>query len=44
VQAARALVLEKRTTLERLVTALLSEETLERPELERLLGAAQVAA
>jgi cell division protease FtsH len=44
VQAAKVLVVEKRAALERLVTALLRDETLERPELERVLGAAQVAA
>ena len=44
VDAARRLVNEKRAILERLVTALLEHETLERPDLERVLGAAQAAA
>jgi cell division protease FtsH len=44
VEAAKTLVLEKRAALERLVGALLQEETLEGPELERVLGATQAAA
>jgi cell division protease FtsH len=44
VDAARRLVNEKRAALERLVAALLEHETLERPDLERLLGATQAAA
>jgi cell division protease FtsH len=43
-EAAEALVQQKRSTLERLVGALLEHETLEKPELERLLGEAQAAA
>jgi hypothetical protein len=38
------MVLEKKAALERLVAALLESETLERPELERVLGATPVAA
>jgi len=44
VDAAKRLVNERRAALERLVAALLEHETLERPELERLLGTAQAAA
>jgi cell division protease FtsH len=44
VDAARRMVLEKKATLERLVSALLESETLERSDLERVLGTAQVAA
>jgi cell division protease FtsH len=44
VEAAKSLVLERRAALERLVAALLQDETLERPDLERVLGATQVAA
>jgi cell division protease FtsH len=44
VDAAKNVVAAKRQTLERLVAALLEHETLERPELERVLGAAQAAA
>ncbi len=44
VDAARRMVLEKKATLERLISALLESETLERSDLERVLGAAQVAA
>jgi cell division protease FtsH len=43
-EAAEVLVQEKRPLLERLVSALLEHETLEKPELDRLLGEAQVAA
>jgi cell division protease FtsH len=43
-QAAEALVKDKRPLLERLVSALLEHETLEKPELEQLLGGAQAAA
>jgi cell division protease FtsH len=43
-EAAETLVKDKRSTLERLVAALLEHETLEKPELERLLGEAQAAA
>jgi cell division protease FtsH len=38
VEAAKGLVASKRATLERLIAALLEHETLEKPELERLLG------
>jgi cell division protease FtsH len=44
VEAARRMVIEKKATLERLMSALLELETLERPELERLLGTTQAAA
>jgi cell division protease FtsH len=44
VEAARRMVIEKKATLERLMAALLELETLERPDLERLLGTAQAAA
>jgi cell division protease FtsH len=44
VEGARRMVLEKKAALERLVAALLESETLERPELERVLGTAQAAA
>jgi cell division protease FtsH len=44
VEGAKRLVESKRATLERLVSALLEHETLERPDLERLLGEARVAA
>jgi cell division protease FtsH len=44
VDAARRMVVEKKAVLERLIAALLERETLERPDLERVLGAAQVAA
>jgi cell division protease FtsH len=44
VDAARRMVLEKKAVLERLIAALLERETLERPDLERVLGTAQAAA
>jgi cell division protease FtsH len=44
VEAAKQIVEGKRATLERLVAALLEHETLEKPDLERLLGEARVAA
>ncbi len=44
VDAARRMVNDKKAALERLISALLEVETLERPDLERLLGAAQAAA
>ncbi len=44
VDAAKRLVTEKRVTLERLIAALLEHESLESPELERVLEAASVAA
>jgi cell division protease FtsH len=44
VDAAKRLVNERKATLERLVAALLEHETLERPDLERLLGTTQAAA
>jgi cell division protease FtsH len=44
VELAKRVVNERRAALERLVAALLDQETLERPELERVLGGAQVAA
>ena len=43
VDAAKRLVGEKHAALERLIGALLESETLERPDLERVLGAAQAA-
>jgi cell division protease FtsH len=43
-ELAKRAVSEKRATLERLVAALLEHETLERPDLERVLGQAQAAA
>jgi len=44
VDAAKRLVKDRHAALERLIAALLEHETLESPELERVLGAAQVAA
>jgi ATP-dependent Zn protease len=44
VEAAKHMVQNKRAALERLIAALLEHETLEKPELERVLGAAQAAA
>ncbi len=44
VEAAKAIVGDKRAALDRLVQALLEHETLEKADLERLLGEAQAAA
>jgi cell division protease FtsH len=44
VESAKRLVADKRPALERLVDALLTQETLERDDLIRLLGKAQAAA
>jgi cell division protease FtsH len=44
VELAKRVVNERRAALEKLVAALLDQETLERPDLERVLGGAQVAA
>jgi cell division protease FtsH len=44
VEAAKRLVDEKKAVVDRLVAALLEHETLERPDLERVLGSAQAAA
>jgi cell division protease FtsH len=44
VDAAKRLVHDKRAVLERLIAALLEHETLEHPELERVLATASVAA
>jgi cell division protease FtsH len=44
VESAKHMLSERRASLERLVGALLEHETLERPELEQVLGTAQAAA
>jgi cell division protease FtsH len=44
VDAAKRLVNEKKAVIDRLVAALLEQETLERQDLERVLGSAQAAA
>jgi cell division protease FtsH len=43
VEAAKRVINEKRALLERLIAALLEHETLEKPDIDRVLGVAQAA-